>query len=279
MLVCENVRKEFTGFTLDNISINIPEGSIMGLIGENGAGKSTLISCILGSMIKTSGTVKIFNKNSETLTRLEKEDIGVVLSDFAFNGLLNCKDINTIMKAMYTKWDETYYMNFCNEHNLTMNKKIKDFSKGMQMKLSIIVALAHHPKLLILDEATSGLDPVARDELLDIFFDFVKEGDHSILISSHILSDLEKICDTITFISKGKVKFSETKDDLEYKYCIIKCDETVFSTIDKKDMIGVRKNPYGIEVCMLRKACPEGMKSDNASMEDIMVFASKGVNL
>lgn len=279
MLKCENVRKEFTGFTLNNINIDIPEGSIMGLIGENGAGKSTLISCILGSMIKTSGTVKIFNKNQEKLTSFEKEDIGVVLSESTLNGMLNCKDINAIMKAMYKKWDQQFYFDFCNKHNLTLNKKIKDFSKGMQMKLSINIALAHNPKLLILDEATSGLDPVARDELLDIFFDFVKDGNHSILISSHILSDLEKICDSITFISKGQVKLCEDKDSLEYKYCIIKCDEAMLQTFNKEDILGVRKNPYGIDVCILREACPSDMMSDNANMEDIMVFASKGINL
>ncbi|MEG0076354.1 ABC transporter ATP-binding protein [Anaerorhabdus sp.] len=279
MLKCENVRKEFTGFTLNNINLEIPEGSIMGLIGENGAGKSTLISCILGSILKTSGSIKIFGKSQESLTRYDKEDIGVVLSESTLNSLLTCKDINCIMKAMYTRWDSNYFFEFCKKHNLALNKKIKDFSKGMQMKLSINIALSHNPKLLVLDEATSGLDPVARDELLDIFFDFVKEGNRSILISSHILSDLEKICDTITFISKGEVKLSEEKDELEQKYCIIKCDEEILKTMNKKDIIGIRKNPYGIEACILRESCPSGMMSDNANMEDIMVFASKGVNL
>lgn len=277
MLVCKDVVKEYDGFTLDRISFELPKGCIMGLIGENGAGKSTLITSILGSTIKNSGHIEIFGKDFSKLSKDEREDIGVVLSESSLNQLFSLRDVNTIMKSMYRKWDEKYFFDLCDEYSLKPNKTIKEFSKGMVMKLNIVIALAHHPRLLIMDEPTSGLDPVARDELLDIFFDFVKDGEHAILISSHILSDLEKICDSITFISKGKVLLSEYKDEIYDKYCIIRCNQENLSLIDPNDILGIRKNTYGIEVCIIKDKCPDNLQYDNASLEDIMVYASKGV--
>lgn len=279
MIKCENVRKEYKEFTLDNIDLNLPEGCIMGLIGENGAGKSTLISSILGTVIMSSGKVEIFGKDIRKLNNADRENIGVVLEESIFSEVLKAKDINLIMKNMYNTWNEKEFFKLCNQYNLSETKKFKEYSKGMKMKLSIAVALSHNPKLLILDEATSGLDPVARDEILDIFFEFVQDGKHSILISSHILSDLEKVCDLITFISKGKVLLSLDKEELESKYCIVRCSEEDYGNLNKRNMLGCKRNVYGIEACIEIADCPANMKYDHASIEDVMVFSSKGVKI
>lgn len=279
MIKCKNVRKEYSEFILDDINLELPEGCILGLIGENGAGKSTLISCILGTVKMTSGGIEVLGKDIKDLDYSDKEKMGVVLEKSVYSDVLTAKDINLIMKNMYRTWNEELFFKLCTQYGLSKTKKFKEYSKGMKMKLSIAVALSHDPKLLILDEATSGLDPVARDEILDIFFDFVQDGKHSILMSSHILSDLEKVCDLITFISKGKILLSSEKDELEKKYCIIKCNEQDYSNLDKTKIIGCKKTIYSIEVCIEKEACPINMKYDHASIEDIMVFSSKGVTI
>ena len=273
MLKLEHVSKHYRDFSLNDVSFELPEGMIMGLIGENGAGKTTCLSAIL-STIHHEGKVILFGKEKEKLSFEERQDIGVVFDENSYSDLLTIKDIEMISKALYKKWDHDLFMNLCRQHNLSLDKKMKDFSKGMKMKLNIFTALAHHPKLLILDEATSGLDPVARDELLDVFYDFVSDGRHSILMSSHILSDIEKIADVITFISGGQVLLSEAKDDLLDKYVIVRCSEEEMKKFSPKSILGVRKHAYGVEACVLKSASDK-MNVDPATLDDIMVFVAR----
>ncbi len=273
MLKLEHVSKHYRDFSLNDVSFELPEGMIMGLIGENGAGKTTCLSAIL-STIHHEGKIYVFNKEKESLSFEERQDIGVVFDENSYSDLLTIKDIEMISKALYKKWDHEYFTELCRQHRLSMDKKIKEFSKGMKMKLNIFTALAHHPKLLILDEATSGLDPVARDELLDVFYDFVSDGKHSILMSSHILSDIEKVADIITFISSGQVLLSESKDDLLAKYVLVRCSEDEVKNFNSKDILGLRKHAYGVEVCVAKSAAVN-MNSDPVTLDDVMVFASR----
>ena len=273
MLKLEHVSKRYTDFSLSDVSFELPEGMIMGLIGENGAGKTTCLSAIL-STIHHEGKVYLFGKDKENLTFEERQDVGVVFDENSYSDFLTIKDIEKISKALYKKWDHDLFANLCRQHNLSSDKKIKEFSKGMKMKLNIFTALAHHPKLLILDEATSGLDPVARDELLDVFYEFVSDGKHSILMSSHILSDIEKIADMVTFISSGQVLLSESKDDLLAKYVLVRCSEDEVKNFRSDDILGMRKYAYGVEVCVAKSAAAN-MNSDPVTLDDVMVFAAR----
>ena len=273
MLRLQHVSKNYCDFLLNDISFELPEGMIMGLIGENGAGKTTCLSAILSS-IHYEGKITLFNKNVQDLSMIEKQDIGSVMDENCFSDHLTITDIEKICRSLFVNWDQSLFFQYCNDHHLPIKKKIKEFSKGMRMKLNIFTALSHHPKCLILDEATSGLDPVARDELLEVFYDFVKDGKHSILMSSHILSDIEKIADSITYISQGEVIFSEPKDDLLEKYVIVRCTEDKLKEIDESSVLGVRRYGYGIEVCLEKQAVKE-MKSESVTLDDVMVFASR----
>ncbi len=273
MLILKHVGKHYLDFSLEDVNFELPEGMIMGLIGENGAGKTTCLSAVL-STIHYDGTIEFMNHNVQNLSNSLKQDIGVVLDENCFSDLLSVKEIEKICSNLFHKWDKIKFFELCREHELPLNKKIKEFSKGMKMKLNIFIALSHHPRLLVLDEATSGLDPVARDELLDVFYDFVADGKHSILMSSHILSDIEKIADLITYISKGKVIFSESKDDLLDKYVIVSCSENELSQIPSSSILGVRRHLAGIEACV-EKAAAKDMKTKTATLDDVMVFASR----
>ena len=219
-------------FELGEINLSIPSGYVIGLIGENGAGKTTLIKSILNIITPTAGEIKIFNKDSKKYDSLIKEDIGVVLDDIFFPELLTADDIDTIMKDIYKNWDKELFYKYLKDFNLPNNKKIKTLSKGMRKKLEIATSLAHHPKLLILDEPTSGLDPVVRDDILDIFLNFIKDENHTILLSTHITSDLEHIADEIIFIDKGKIILNKSKDELLDNYGILKCDIDTFDKIN-----------------------------------------------
>ena len=214
----KNLTKKFKGFSLDNVSISLPTGCIMGLIGENGAGKTTVIKSVLGLIHPDGGKISIFGKEP---TSEMKNDIGVVLDEIGIPIQFNIKDVDSIMKNIFTKWDSNVFYDYIKKFSLPDKKAFKTFSKGMKMKLGIAIALSHNAKLLILDEPTSGLDPLVRDEIIDIFNDFTRDETHSILISSHIVSDLEKICDYITFIHNGKITLCEEKDILLEKYGFI----------------------------------------------------------
>ncbi len=270
-----NLSKKYSDFCLDNISIDLPKGCIMGFIGENGAGKSTTIKLILDLIHRDNGSITILGKDNKKELTLIKENIGVVMDECFFPENISAKNINLIMKNIYKTWDEKKFTELVKNFNLPENKIVKDYSKGMKMKLSIAVALSHDSKLLILDEATSGLDPIVRDEILDVFLEFIQNEEHSIFISSHIISDLEKICDYITFIHKGKIIFSESKDSLLENYGILKCSLEDYKNIDKSIVKGSRKNSFGVEALVLQNKIKGNYVIDKASIEDIMLFIVK----
>lgn len=275
-----NITKKYDDFILDNVSFNVPKGNIVGLIGENGAGKSTTLNSILDIIERDSGNVFILDSEKNKISNATREKIGVVFDGNNFPEDLTPQKLNNVLKAIYSNWEEQKFYELLEKFSLPKNKKIKKFSKGMKMKLSISVALSHKAQLLILDEATSGLDPVVRDDILDILLDFVQEENNSILMSSHITSDLEKIADYIVFIHKGKVIFEETKDNLIYNYGIMKCKLKEFNDIEKKDIIRYRKMDYGYEILIknkkeLEKKYPNVIM-DNIKIEDIMLMYVKG---
>lgn len=270
-----NLSKSYKDFKIDNINIELPKGCIMGFIGENGAGKSTTIKLILDLIHRDNGNITVLGKDNKKELTLIKENIGVVMDECFFPENINAKDINLIMKNVYQTWNEDKFNKYLNNFTLPEKKIIKDYSRGMKMKLSIAVALSHDSKLLILDEATSGLDPIVRDEILDVFLEFIQNEEHSIFVSSHIISDLEKICDYITFIHKGKIIFSESKDSLLENYGILKCSFDSFENIDKSFVKGFRKNSFGIEALVLKNKIKGNHIIDKASIEDIMLFYIK----
>ena len=276
----QNVSKKYKDFTLKNISFNVPEGCVVGLIGENGAGKTTTIKSIL-NITKADGIVKIFGKDSKENENEIKGKIGVVLDDSFLSDYLTAKQINSIMKDIYKTWDENKYKNLLKQFNLPEDKLIKEFSSGMKMKLKIVTAISHHPKLLILDEPTSGLDPVARNEILDIFREYIQEDEtRSILISTHITTDLEHISDYIVFIEKGKIVFHLPTQELLENYGIIKCSQEDFLRLDEKDYIKYKKEKYQYEVLINNKNRIKQKYNitviDKPSIEDIMLFYIKG---
>ena len=279
-LEVKNLCKKYNGFELKNVNLNLPKGMIMGLIGENGAGKTTTIKSILNVIKRDSGEINIFGLDNIKDEKKIKSDIGVVLDDSFLSEYLTPKDISKIMKNFYKTWDENLYFQYIEKFNLPQNKISKEFSSGMKMKLKIATALAHKPKLLILDEPTSGLDPIARNEILDIFQDFIQDEEHSVLVSSHITSDLEHIADYITFINKGEIIFTKTRDELLEEYGVLKCAEEEFKKLDKKDYIKFKKNKYEYEVLVenkneFRKKYDFGV-IDRASIESIMLIYIKG---
>lgn len=276
----KNLTKKYNDFKLDNINLNIPKGLIIGLIGENGAGKTTLIKAILNIISIDKGSIKIFDKDYKKEDYLIKEDIGVVLDNMFFPEILNAKDICCIMKDIYKNWDSNLYYNYLSKFDVPTSKKIKDLSKGMRKKLEIVTALSHKPKLLILDEPTSGLDPVVRDEVLDLFLDFIQEEDNTILLSTHITSDLEHIADRIVFIDKGKLIMDESRDDILDNYGILKCDIDYFNKIDKRDIISYKKGKYEYQILVANIGKIKNKYTDcildKITLEELMVLVIKG---
>ncbi len=280
ILEVKNLCKKYDNFALKNITFHLPKGMIMGFIGENGAGKTTTIKAILDIVKSYSGEIHIFGLDNRKDERKIKEDIGVVLDDMFFPEILTPNDINHTMKGIYKNWDTKMFYDYLKEFSLLPNKQIKTFSKGMRKKLEIITALSHHPKLLILDEPTSGLDPVARAEVIQIFQSFIEKDDCSILLSSHITTDLEHIADYITFINHGEIVLSKTTNALLDQYGIVKCTEKEFKEIDKKDYIKYRKTKYEYEVLVENK---KNLKEkydiaviDKITLDDLMVLMIKG---
>ena len=275
-----NLTKEYENFKLENVSFNVGKGTIMGFIGENGAGKSTTIRAILNLIKKDNGLITVLGKEINRNEKGIKNELGIVLNDGNFNEKLNVKAINKIMKNIYKRWDDDVFYKYIEKFNIDTSKKIEEFSKGMKMKLSIAIALSHKAKILILDEATSGLDPVARDEVLDILMEFIQNEENSILMSSHITSDLEKIVDYITFIHNGKIIFSENKDKLIYDMGVVKCTEKQFKTIEVQDRMFYKKGIFNYEVLIdnrdeFSKKYPS-LVINNSNLEEIMLFYIKG---
>lgn len=274
ILSVKNLSKSYADFNLDNISFEVPKGSIMGIIGENGAGKTTTIKLILNLIKKDGGRVKVFGKDNIQEEKRIKQDIGVVLDESNFHDDLKPNEISIIMDNVYDKWDKNRFLNYLKEFRLPYDKKVKEFSKGMKMKLSIAAALSHDPKLLILDEPTGGLDPIVRSEILDIFLDYIQDEERSIIFSTHITSDLDKIADYITFIHSGKIVFSESSHELINSYGILKCGTDDFKKINSEDIIGYRKNQFGYNVLIKDKYNSKfnDYTIDNANLEDIMLY-------
>ena len=279
-LEIKNISKTYKDFKLDDISFVLPCGHIMGLIGENGAGKSTIINCILDIIEKDSGSISVLGQKNDKNNVSLKENIGVVLDASDVYDNYTVKQVENIMKDVYKQWNHEVYDYYIQKFALPLNKMIKDFSRGMKMKMAITIALSHQPKLLILDEATSGLDPIMRDEILDVFMEFVQDENHAILLSSHISSDLEKIADYIAFIHEGKLILSTSKDELIYEYGLMKCRNDEFDMIDKEDIIRYRIKTYEVEILVkdrekMAKKYPNCIV-DPTKLDDIMMLYVKG---
>lgn len=277
-LIISGLTKAYKDFMLNGDSFSVPCGSIVGLIGENGAGKSTTINAVLGLIQKEAGSICVLGK--EQPDNEIKEQIGVVFDGNNYPEIFSTRKLNRVMKDIYHSWEEHTFLNLLKKFSLPTDKPIKQFSKGMKMKLAIAVALSHNSKLLILDEATSGLDPVIRDDILDILLDFAQDETHSILISSHITTDLEKIADYIVFIHEGQVVFSKLKDELIEQYGIIKCGAAQFEALDKSDIIVYRKMDYEWQVLVadraaMKKKYPKTL-IDSVSIDEIMLLYVKG---
>ena len=282
ILEVQGLTKKYKGsdFRLNDVSFSVPSGTIMGFVGENGAGKSTTIGCVLNTLIKDSGTVKVFGKEMTDDSIGIRDDIGVVYDTSSFSEHLTAVEISHAMRQIYSKWDNDLFGEYLCTFKLPEKKKIKTFSRGMTMKLALAIALSHRPKLLVLDEATSGLDPIIRDEMLDLFLDFVQDENHSILLASHIISDLEKVADYITFIHDGRIIFSESKDTLVYDYGVMRLKSVQFAEIEKQDFIACRKHDYQIDVLVTDKQTASkkyrDVIIDNVSVEEIMLMLVKG---
>jgi len=279
-LVVKGLTKKYPDFILDKVSFSVPCGSIVGLIGENGAGKSTILKAVLGLIQKDAGTVTIFEKQEQEIDFAVRNQIGAVFDGGNFPEALTPRALNGLLRNLYPAWDEGQYFAALKKLSLPTDKKIRTLSKGMKMKLFLSAAFSHHCSLLILDEATSGLDPIVRDEILDMFLEFVQDENHSILVSSHITSDLEKVADYIVFIHNGKVVFQKPKDELKYKYGMIRCGAAQFDAIDKKEILACRRQDYEWEVLVAdrgaaQKKYPKAV-IDPASIEEIMLIYIKG---
>lgn len=275
VLEIRNLTKSYPGFTLDNLNLILPSGCIMGLIGENGAGKSTTIKLILDMIHKDSGSITIFGKDNRDNIELTKEDTGVVMDEVGIPECLTVKQVGNVMKHTFQNWDEAEYARLVEKLALPNKKQFKEFSRGMKMKLGIAIALSHNAKLLILDEATSGLDPVVRDEVVEMFSDFTRDESHSILISSHIVSDLEKLCDYIAFLHNGKLLLCEEKDQLLAEYGLIHCTADELQSLPSDAVKYKKENTYGVEAMVLRNAVPSGIRVSPISIEELFVFMVK----
>ena len=273
-----HINKSFGDFAIRDLNLTVPSGTICGLVGENGAGKSTTIRLLMGVLRPDSGTASVLGADvSSPEFRDVKEDVGVVLDEAYFPESLNAVQVGKIMAATYRRWDQKLYDGYLKRFDLPPSKQFKDFSRGMRMKLAIAVALSHQPKLLVLDEATAGLDPIVRDEVLDIFNEFTREEDHSILISSHILSDLEKLCDYIAFIHQGNLLFCEEKDRLLEEYGIFTDSAEQLECLLPEAIVAREPNGYGgVRALIRRDLAPAGFQLEKPSVEDIMLFLVKG---
>ena len=277
-LTISDVSKTYPGFTLDHVSFTVPEGSIVGLIGENGAGKSTILGATLGLIGTESGTINVLG--SDTLDNATKEQVGVVFDGSNYPEVLSPRTIGRILGKIYQHWDNAYYEQMLSRFGLPKDKKLRQYSKGMKMKFAITAAMAHRPKLLVLDEATSGLDPVVRDDILDMLLDFVQEEDHSVLVSSHITSDLEKIADYIVFLHEGRIAFSKPKDELVENYGILQCGAAQFDALDKDDIVRFHRMDYEWQVLVADRSAaerkyPKAMITP-ATIDEIMLMFVKG---
>jgi len=269
--------KRYKGFSLDNLNLDLPYGCVLGLVGENGAGKSTTIRLIMDALERDGGTVSVLGADNKSREFGElKEDVGVVLDETFVPEILTAKQLGRIMAGTFRRWAQGSYEGWMKRLELPWDKKFKEYSRGMTMKLGIAAALSHHPRLLLLDEATGGLDPMVREELLEVFADFAAEDGHAVLLSSHIVSDLERICDYIAFLHKGKLVMCEEKDVLLDRYGILKCSREQLKNIPEEAVHGKRVGTYGVEALVEREFMPRDAVVDRANLEDIILYMVKG---
>lgn len=267
--------KRFPGFALEGLNLTLPAGCILGLIGENGAGKSTTIKLLLGMLKPDGGSASVLGADIGGDLRPVKEEIGVVLDEPGLPHMLKAGQIDKIMGSIYKNWSSGDFAALLRRLDLPEDKPYGDFSRGMKMKMGLAIALAHKPRLLLLDEATSGLDPVVRDDVTDLLLDFTRDEGHSILLSSHIVSDLEKVCDYIAFLHKGKLMLMEEKDALTNEYGLLQCSLTEAAQIDPAAVIGRRDTPYGCRLIVRRDAVPAGTALGSVSIEELFIFMVK----
>ena len=271
-----NVNKSYPGFQLHDLSLKLPAGCILGLVGENGAGKSTTIKLILDMIRRDSGEIQVLGRDNRTDFSRTKEELGVVLDEAYFPAGITARQVNAVMKNAYRRWKEERFFEYIRRFSLPENKSFKDFSRGMKMKLAIAVALSHQARLLILDEATSGLDPMVRDEIVDLFYEYTREEDHSILVSSHIISDLEKLCDYIAFLHKGRLLFCEEKDRLKEHFGLLRGPRSLLDSLPPAAVRGIRQSDYAVEALVERCRGPASLHLDTPTVEEIILLLAKG---
>lgn len=271
-----NVNKSFGKFSLKDINLTLPTGCIMGLVGKNGAGKTTLIKLILGIVKADSGDITVLGCDNRKHFKYTKQYIGYVPDCGMFDNNYTLIKINKLMRDVYKEWQEQLFLEYAKKFSLPLDQKIKEFSKGMTAKLSIMTAICHGAKLLIMDEPASGLDPVARDEIINILFEFTREEDCSVLISSHIVSDLERLCDYICLIDKGQIKFVEEKDEILEKYVLFSCTAEQYNEIPKEAVISVEDTNYSLKL-LLDKSKLNGTKleTEKTTLEDVIIHMIK----
>lgn len=273
---CRDLTKAYRGFTLDHLTFSLPAGCILGLVGENGAGKSTTLKLLMNAISRDEGQVSLLGVDNQSPEFLQtKQDIGVVLDEACLPEVITPRETGKLMALTYTRWDQGLYEQYLARFALPKDKKFKELSRGMKMKLAIAAALSHGAKLLLLDEATSGLDPMVREELLEVFADFAAQDDHAVLISSHIVSDLEKICDYIAFIHRGKLMLCEEKDLLLERYGLLKCSPQELAAVDPAVVHGKRIGEYGAEALVDRDRAPRNLLVERPTLEDIILYLAK----
>ena len=274
-LEIENLTKSYNGFLLDRLNLTLPSGCILGLIGENGAGKSTTMKLILDRIRRDSGTVRIFGQDNTENPAALKEDIGVVMDEVGIPECLTVGQLGRVLRHIYRNWNDEEYRRLLSRFSLPENKPFGTFSRGMKMKTGIAAALSHGSRLLLLDEATSGLDPVARDEVVELLGEFTRDENHSILISSHIVSDLEKLCDYVAFLHRGKLLLCEEKDVLLAEYGVVHCTAEELGIIPAHEVLYRKENGYGAEAIVRRSAVPRGVAVSPVSIEELFIVMAK----
>lgn len=275
-LEIQGLCKTYPDFALQDVSISLPRGCVMGFIGENGAGKTTTLKAVLGLIRSDAGDIRVLGQDVRANERAVKERLGIVMEDGGFPAYFTARNVDTLMGKAYPNWDSARFCGYMERFGIAADKKIKDYSKGMRMKVAIAAALSHDAELLLLDEPTSGLDPVVRDEVLDLFYEFMQDERHAVLLSSHITSDLDKIADYITFIHKGRIILSEPRDELLDTYGVLGCTAEQLAALAKAAVRGVRKNAFGCEALVRRDGIPAGWKVEPVSIEQIMLFFTRG---
>ncbi len=279
MLTIKGLYKHYQNFSIENASFDVPDGTVVGLIGENGAGKSTIIKSVLGAVRPDGGEILFDGKPTDGLSKAERQQISFVLDDTGLPAELNLSMLDKVLAGVFEKWDRAKFRSLLQKLDLPDKKRLKDFSKGMKMKAAIAVALSYESRLLILDEPTSGLDPVVRDEILEMLYDYNRESGRAVLISSHITTDLEKICDYIVYIHRGRIVFDMEKDELLHAYAVYGTDERQLAELDKTAVVKVLRRDYGTEVLAVRDKMPQSFTYRPVTLDDIMLFYSKGENI